>query len=234
MGRLYLVRHGQASLLADDYDALSDHGKEQSRILGRWFSARGKRFDHAVSGGLRRQRETAQECLEAMDIDPSRLLIDEDFEEYSNEGIFACYRPDLTDPAAMGAYLRSHKNPRREFQNMFAEALGRWLSGRHDADYPMTWGEFRARNVAALERVNERCGSGESAVVFTSAGVIASICQHLLAVPDSHLPELHFAFFNASVTRVLSQPGKMGLSYFNNVAHLEVAETPDRKLVTYR
>jgi len=35
MGVVLLVRHGQASFGADDYDVLSETGIEQSRMLGR-------------------------------------------------------------------------------------------------------------------------------------------------------------------------------------------------------
>ena len=39
MSRILLVRHGQASFGADDYDDLSPTGHEQSRVLGAALSA---------------------------------------------------------------------------------------------------------------------------------------------------------------------------------------------------
>ena len=47
---LYLVRHGQASFFAEDYDRLSPLGELQARRLGEFFAARGVRFDAAYSG----------------------------------------------------------------------------------------------------------------------------------------------------------------------------------------
>ncbi len=41
MGLLLLVRHGQASWGADDYDVLSETGWEQARLLGQALGARG-------------------------------------------------------------------------------------------------------------------------------------------------------------------------------------------------
>ncbi|MFP3608465.1 histidine phosphatase family protein, partial [Paraburkholderia sp. SIMBA_053] len=38
MAELYLVRHGQASLGADDYDQLSDAGEQQGIWLGEYFA----------------------------------------------------------------------------------------------------------------------------------------------------------------------------------------------------
>ncbi len=41
VSRILLVRHGQASWGADDYDQLSPLGDEQSRVLGAALAARG-------------------------------------------------------------------------------------------------------------------------------------------------------------------------------------------------
>jgi broad specificity phosphatase PhoE len=54
MGTLYLVRHGQASFGADNYDQLSPNwGTEaKSERLGEYFAHRGLRFDAAFTGTL--------------------------------------------------------------------------------------------------------------------------------------------------------------------------------------
>jgi broad specificity phosphatase PhoE len=57
---VYLVRHGQAGT-RDNYDSLSELGREQARLAGEYFARDGLRFDAAVSGTMRRQRETADE-----------------------------------------------------------------------------------------------------------------------------------------------------------------------------
>ena len=53
MGTLYLVRHGQASFGADDYDQLSDLGRRQSVRLGQYLRERygdGLRFNAVLTG----------------------------------------------------------------------------------------------------------------------------------------------------------------------------------------
>ena len=50
MGTLYLVRHGQASFGADDYDQLSDLGRRQSVRLGEYFARKGIHFDGLIAG----------------------------------------------------------------------------------------------------------------------------------------------------------------------------------------
>ena len=66
MGTLYLVRHGQASFGADDYDQLSDLGRRQSLRLGEYFAQKGVRFDGLIAGALRRHKQTMAAILEGM------------------------------------------------------------------------------------------------------------------------------------------------------------------------
>src|SRR5690348_1063165 len=56
---IHLVRHGQASFGADDYDKLSDLGREQAEVVGGVLARRGLRDPVVVSGTLHRQRDTA-------------------------------------------------------------------------------------------------------------------------------------------------------------------------------
>ena len=49
MGTLYLVRHGQASFGADDYDQLSELGHKQSVRLGEYFAHKGIHFDGLIA-----------------------------------------------------------------------------------------------------------------------------------------------------------------------------------------
>ena len=57
MGTLYLVRHGQASFGAADYDQLSDLGHKQSVRLGEYFAHKGIHFDGLIAGTLRRHKQ---------------------------------------------------------------------------------------------------------------------------------------------------------------------------------
>ncbi|GAA5232495.1 histidine phosphatase family protein [Verticiella sediminum] len=231
MGRILLVRHGQASLMGDDYDALSEVGHAQGRLLGEWLSARGERFAHVVMGSLKRHAQTAEACLAALGEAAAAPHIDAGLDEYRHEDMVARYAPEFADRAAMKAWLARSENPRKAFQQVFAAAFDRWVSGAHDEDYPIAWSAFRARSVAALEQVAAACGSGESALVFTSGGPIAGIVQHVLGMPDDRVAGLHFPLFNGGLTQLLTRPGSVGLSYFNAIGYLEEA---GRDYVTYR
>lgn len=231
MGRIYLIRHGQASMMADDYDALSDTGVAQSRVVGAWLARRGERFEHVVMGGLRRHAQTAEACLAELGSLAGAPTVDPALDEYEADGMIARLRPAFADRAVMRAWLAEQAHPRRAFQAVFAEAFARWTAAEHPQDYAIAWADFRARALAAVARIAAVCGSGQNALVFTSGGPITGIVQHLLGVPDARAGDVHFVLYNAGITELLCRPGSLALSYFNAIGPLEAA---GREYLTYR
>ena len=59
MSSLTLVRHGQASFFADEYDQLSALGETQACLLGDYWARRGHAFDEVYTGPRARQHRTA-------------------------------------------------------------------------------------------------------------------------------------------------------------------------------
>jgi len=235
MGQIYLVRHGQASFGAADYDRLSELGVEQSRLLGGWLTHCRQSFSQVVMGSLRRHRQTAEACLFAVP-DGARPAngweTDPGFDEYDHVEMLVRHRPELADPQATERLFAGSDNPRREFHKVFTEAMARWMSGAHDADYREPWRVFRQRCLSALQRLVSGAGRSQSIIVFTSGGPIAAICQELLGMPDPQVAALNGSLVNSGVTRVLYQPGRVSLSYLNGFPHLEQTGRPDT--ITYR
>lgn len=219
--------------MSADYDELSPLGIEQSRVLGQWWADRGECVDQAWSGSLKRQQQTAQTSLGCLPGSGLSLQVEEGFNEYSHHDVFAGQGLDIADPLVLVDLLKKSEHPRRLFQRLFSESFDRWVRGSHAVPGALTWAGFRQRCVSALRRVAAECGQGQTAVVFTSGGAIAAMCQELMGVPDSHVAELHFAVHNTSVSRLLCQPGRISVSSFNALPHLEApGVAPD--LITYR
>ena len=63
MSSIHLVRHGQASFGAADYDLLSERGERQARVLGLALASTMPRVGQVVCGDMRRHRQTAEACL---------------------------------------------------------------------------------------------------------------------------------------------------------------------------
>ncbi|HYD78592.1 MAG TPA: histidine phosphatase family protein [Paucimonas sp.] len=233
MGQIYLVRHGQASFGSADYDRLSPLGVEQSQALGRWLADRAHRIDRVVTGGMRRHRQTADGCMGAL---PSSLqtsnawLADDGFNEYDHHEVLVRQRPDFDDPEEVKRFLRETPDGKRAFQAIFEQAMTRWMSGAHDAEYRETWPQFRARVVAALRRVVADAGASQNIIVFTSGGPIATLCQHLLGLPDAGVGALNWTLVNCAVTKLFYRGDQITLSYLNSYAHFET----QTDFITYR
>lgn len=220
MGQVLLVRHGQASFGAADYDVLSEIGQEQSHVLGQALAERGIRPDAIVRGGMRRHRETAEQMIAGAGWDVGEdvdVEVDEDWDEFDHEHVIA-------------AVEREHRDlDRSAFQELFERATGRWSSGLHDVDYVETWPHFTARVAAALDRVLLR--DERTLVVVTSGGTIGLVASHLLCGDASLWPRLNKVCINTGVTKIVrGGGGGTNLVSYNSHAHLE----HDRRLLTYR
>ena len=66
MASIYLIRHGQASLGADDYDNLSPLGQQQAQRLGEYLAGKGIAPQSVFIGSLRRHAQTWAGIAEGM------------------------------------------------------------------------------------------------------------------------------------------------------------------------
>jgi broad specificity phosphatase PhoE len=219
MGLVLLVRHGQASFGAEDYDVLSEVGVTQSRRLGEWLAATGVEPGAVLHGAMRRQRDTATAMIDGAGWSLAPEL-DEGWNEFDHIGVIS-RSPELV----------AELTDRRAFQRAFVEATSRWSGGDHDDEYDETWTSFVARGESALDRACVRDGV---TVVVASGGPIAAACAALVD-PDAsadELPRLWNSFntvsANTGVTRVLIGSTGRRLLTFNEHSHL------DRELITYR
>jgi broad specificity phosphatase PhoE len=212
MGTLHLVRHGQASFGAADYDQLSELGVEQASALGTSWEASGWAPTHAVAGGMKRHAQTAIAAIDACGGDG--YDVDARWDEYDHMAL-----AHGVDPQASTADPKA-------FQAALNRALAAWMSGEPGAGeaYP----DFRGRVLAALDQAVGQATSGRSIVVFTSGGPIAMVVSHLLAGDDSLFRRLNDVVVNASVTTVIVGQTGPRLLAFNEHVHLP------RDMVTFR
>ncbi|OUS28637.1 hypothetical protein A9Q99_11530 [Gammaproteobacteria bacterium 45_16_T64] len=232
MGSIYLIRHGQASFGQDDYDNLSPLGVEQSTILGQHFKSIGLSFDTVYGGAMKRHRQTADACLEAMSATDSEFISLPEFNEYDHENMVHIYKPEFKSKTAMATYLAKQSNPKKAFQEVFANAMKRWVSGDFDEEYPESWDQFKRRCRQGLDRIIASSTGSQNVAVFTSGGPISSNVQQLLDVPDARAMNINWAMVNCSVTHCLYNNDRVSLNYFNNYSHLQT--NIDSKFVTYR
>ena len=83
---LYLVRHGQASFSADNYDTLSTKGQQQATLLGEYLAQKQLTPDAVFAGSMLRHNQTAELSLVSANNAPV-LINDARLNEYDHEHI---------------------------------------------------------------------------------------------------------------------------------------------------
>ncbi|MGD1217248.1 histidine phosphatase family protein [Streptomyces krungchingensis] len=215
MPLICLVRHGQASFAAEDYDVLSDLGRTQAAAVGQELARRGLRDPHLVSGTLTRQRDTAQLLAEAAGFkEPVRN--DPRWNEFDHVALLARYAPSPQDAHSV--------------QELLDHALLAWMADPAAAG-DQGWAAFAEGAAAALDEVSAALGRGRDAVVVTSGGLLAALVGSLLSVPPEGVVALNRVTVNASVTTVAVGGSGTSLLTFNDHAHFAGDRRP---LLTYR
>ncbi|MFO7786416.1 MAG: histidine phosphatase family protein [Halospina sp.] len=230
MATLHLIRHGQASFGASDYDRLSDRGWEQGRVLGRWVG-RHTRPERLFGGELRRHRETIEAMAEGFGEGLPEAAVHPGLNEFDHRAVLDAYRPGWGNPETMARELAKASDPRKAFQHAFSEAIRRWIGGEHEGDYAESWRSFKQRVLVGFEEVIREAGDARHVFVVTSGGPISVVAQSLLDLDDMRAFRLNEVLANASVSRVLFSGDRRSLAVFNSFGHLE---GEDPKLVTYR
>ncbi|NIH87679.1 histidine phosphatase family protein [Amycolatopsis granulosa] len=220
MGAIYLIRHGQASFGAADYDQLSGTGVEQGAVAGAELLRRKVRCTEGRTGSLARQRATADIVLDWLG---SAALAKEDprWNEYDHVDIVANH----------GGGVRQDPDDPRGYQEVLDTSLAAWVRAGDRGPCTETWPVFAGRVRAALADLAAVLGKGESAVVFTSGGVIGTIAGHLLGDPEMGLLRLNRVTVNCGITKLVSGRSGVSLVSFNEHSHFEGR---DARLLTYR
>ncbi|MFV2195338.1 histidine phosphatase family protein [Nocardiopsis sp. LOL_012] len=211
MPAIYLIRHGKASPEADDYDELSTTGYEQSRLVGAELAQRGLKVGPVVTGSLRRQRQTAATALEEAGFDAS-ASVDERWNEYDHVSMLERY--DIGEGTV---------------QQRLDACLHAWTSDPADGDH--SWTVFRDRVVAALGDLASGLERGQTALVFTSGGVISAAYSFLLDMPPASFVAMNRVVVNASISKIAHGRGGTQALSLNDHAHLERGGPT---LLTYR
>ena len=226
MSRILLVRHGQASFGAADYDNLSPTGHEQSRVLGAALAARGLAPDLVVAGEMRRHAQTASGVLKGGGWS-CEVGLDAGWNEFDHLQVLSVHDQPTT---AEG------ESEKAAFQRWFEEATLRWTSGDHDEHYDESFAAFTARVQSAFERLVASLPDRGTAVVLTSGGPIAWAAASLLAdSPESRTDlwlRLNPVSINTGTSTVVCGARGTTLVSFNAHDHLFVDGSPD--LLTYR
>ncbi len=222
MGTLHLVRHGQASFGAADYDQLSDLGQRQCHALGQHMAKRGLRFDAILRGSLRRHQQSLAALAEGYGGELPAALEWPGLNEYDSEALLRAIHPGpLAKPDTPEIY-RAHFR-------LLREALSAWMAGRIAPAGMPSHAAWVAGITAALDHVRTHHGTQADAqvLVLSSGGPIATAVAHALGSAPETAIELNLRIRNSAVTELAFTTRRLMLNTFNHLPHLDSVELRD-------
>ena len=221
MGTLYLVRHGQASFGAADYDKLSELGQKQSTRLGDYFGQKGLRFDAVLTGTLRRQVQTCTAILEGMEArftagPPQAATLQwPGLNEFDSEAVIAAVYPHKLEKPDTPELYRHHFR-------LLRDGLTQWMNGVVSPKGMPSYREFQFGVTSALEHVRKNCDG--NVLLVSSGGPIATAVGHVLGTTPETTIELNMRIRNSAITEFAFNPKRHSLITFNTLPHLEHAD----------
>lgn len=239
MSRLIIVRHAQASFFDDDYDNLSELGRQQAALLGKFWDRHGLQPSRVICGPRRRHLQTAElaageigvkdaawpevEVREGLDEHKLVRLLGEPF-----EGLQARY-PELRVLSEQHRTAASRSEKLRTFQILF-EAIGKlWREAAPGTEATEPWQEYKRGVVQEIGEIVGNSEKNSTVVVVTSVGGVTAVLAELVSPSDEHAFELGWRIRNCSVTEFVFSGRKITLDTFNSLAHL-----PEKQHWTFR
>jgi broad specificity phosphatase PhoE len=232
MGRLLLVRHGQASAGSADYDRLSELGWRQAAELGKYWARLGIVPDRVFVGPCRRQRETA-EAVAGMftsgpqnwpDIEPLAELDEHDGYLVFTRSLPALAESDTEAQTALDLVDQPADSDIGLYYRVYRRVTRRWARGELDlpAGEPVLedWPAFRRRAESAVAKLINGAESGRTVVAFTSSGPVAVAVGRALGLDDEEIVSLSWTVRNGAVSEFLFSGDRFSLHSFNSQLHL--------------
>jgi broad specificity phosphatase PhoE len=216
MGQLYLVRHGQASLGATDYDQLSPLGLQQSQRLGEHWKAQGLVFDAVIIGALKRHAQTLAGIQQGMGTQ-HEALVWPGLNEYDSDAIIRAIQPgEWINPTTPEGYKHHFR--------LLRDGLTQWMAGVVSPQGMPNYTAFAKGVTSALDHIRQHHVG--NVLLVSSGGPIATAVAHVLRTSPETSIELNMRLRNSAVSEFSFNAKRHSLMSFNSLPHLE---TPSHK-----
>ena len=221
MGTLYLVRHGQASFGAADYDQLSPLGQQQCQRLGQYWREHGERFDAVLIGSLRRHQQSMAGIAEGLGGLPEAEVWP-GLNEYDPQALVRAIHPAPLPPATT-------PEGRRQHFRLLQDGLLAWMTGASQPEGLPPHAEFLAGVMGALDRVRALAGAKEPArvLIVSSGGPISMAVGAVLDASAAATVALNMRLRNRAITEFAVTPRRHALVSFNGLPHLDTPALRD-------
>lgn len=216
MGHLYLVRHGQASLGAADYDQLSPLGQQQSHRLGEHWRTLGIHFDAVITGSMKRHAQTLAGIQTGMSTQHEAVVLPA-LNEYDAEAVIRTIQPGELIKATTPEGYKQHFR-------LLRDGLTQWMAGVVSPQGMPSYSDFAHGVRSTLDQIRQQ-HEGHVLLVSSSGPIATAVAQVLRTSPETSI-ELNMRLRNTSVTEFSFTPKRHSLVGFNSMPHLE---TPNHK-----
>jgi broad specificity phosphatase PhoE len=218
MGTLYLVRHGQASFGAADYDQLSPLGAQQCEALGAHWQTLGMSFDAVLIGSLKRHRQSLDALWRGLHgpLADAPAQVWPALNEYDPEALVRSIHTGPLEAPTNAEGVKQHFR-------LLREGLLAWMEGRTQPLGMPSHAEFMAGIAAVLGHVRAH-HVGQRVLIVSSGGPISHAVGQVLQAPGDTVVELNLRLRNSAVCEFAFSPRKHSLVGFNALPHLEVAQ----------
>lgn len=233
MSTLYLIRHGQASFGAANYDVLSPVGHTQAEALGRHWAQHAPPPDAIYCGPLERQRDTAEGMArgareQGVTLPPVALR--DALTEYPAIPMLRHWVPILeAEDANFRTLLTNASSEADRVQRAMEFIIGRWIRGELPDDGLESYRDFVGRVRNELQHIMAEQGRQRRVAVVTSGGPVGVAMQMALRLTDDIMMKVAWVVANGSVTELQYRDNETTLVRFNGTPHLK-----DPDLITFR
>jgi len=215
VSELLIIRHGQASFGADDYDQLSQLGHRQSAMIGATLRDLGWMPDRLVTGTLSRQKQT----LASMGFDAAP-------EEHAGFNEYDFH--DLLAVKFSGEVPDQVRHDRKAHFRTLRQVIYEWQDGGLKGARE-SWVTFAARVKAARDFACDT--KAKRVLVVSSGGPIGQLVAGALQAPVKQMVALNLQVKNTSITRFFWSGDRFTLNEFNATPHF--ANQDDAAMMTY-
>ncbi|WP_121065214.1 histidine phosphatase family protein [Chachezhania antarctica] len=215
MAELLVVRHGQASFGADNYDKLSDLGHQQSKLAGEALRAAGWIPDRMITGTLERQKET----LASMGFDG---------EAEEHPGLNEYDFKDILNARFRGEVPEDVRKDRRSHYQTLRDTIWEWQKAAFSG-CTESWIDFSTRVEAARKFATDT--DARRVLVVSSGGPIGQLVATSLDAPEPVMMTLNLQAKNTGMTKFIFNRSVFYLHEFNATPQFASADRAD--LLTY-
>ena len=206
MAYVILIRHGQASAHAKDYDQLSELGYKQCSILKKYLQDEGIKPTQVFYGPRKRHKQTVDairsqtwpraELLSALDEYPAHEML-----AYGMEQLLSL-EPKLQPYA--NVIRSSDKSAGTEFVVLLQHSTKHWMTGKLRDPNIETYSDYRLR----LQKVREvitNAADDDCVVLVSSAGFISSFLSYIVDGSPEQSLNTAWALYNACINVLVSK-----------------------------